>query len=117
MEKAKERDMNFELLRIISMILIVGSHYIVHGKILENVEIFSTNYFIAEFIRVFTRVAVNLYVLITGYYMINSKAKVKKVFNLWTIIEFYSVAILIIAILAGEKTGLKQIIKSKFEKP
>ena len=75
MEKQK-RDMNFELLRIVSMILIISSHYIIHSTILDEVEQFSFNYFFIEIIRALTRISVGLYVLITGYYMIKSKIKI-----------------------------------------
>lgn len=108
----KKRDMNFELLRIIAMFLIISSHYILHSSILEKLEVFSTNYFIIEIIRAITRISVNLYVLITGYYMIKSMSKVKRIFTLWTTVEFYSILFLIIIIIIQGMPGVKDIIKS-----
>lgn len=74
----KKRDMNYELLRIISMILIICAHYITHSHIMEDVDIYSFNYFILEIIMASTRISVGLYILITGYYMVTSKMKLKK---------------------------------------
>lgn len=112
MEKTKKRDMNFELLRIISMLLIIASHYILYSGILDELETFTFNYVFLDIIRALTRISVNLYVLITGYYMIKSKIKVKKAVNLWVITVFYSVLMLGISILVGLKPGVKDIIKS-----
>ena len=36
MEKSVERNSNFEILRIISMIMIIGYHYVVHGHFLDS---------------------------------------------------------------------------------
>ncbi len=111
MEK-KSRDMNFELLRIISMLLIISSHYIIHSGILETLNIFTFNYFFIDFVRALSRISVGLYVLITGYYMVKSKIKVKKLFNTWTIVLFYSLIMCLISILIKENVGIKGIIKS-----
>ena len=91
----KERDSNFELLRIISMFLIVLGHIIMHGKVLEN----CTNpglKIILEIIMMILIVHVNSFVLITGYFQSTSKFKQSK---LWSIIStnwFYKALILII---------------------
>lgn len=108
----KKRDMNYELLRIISMILIICSHYITHSHIMNDVELYSFNYFILEIIMFSTRISVGLYILITGYYMVMSKMKLKKLINIWIEIIFYSVLILIIYVIASRDFNLKNIIKS-----
>lgn len=108
----KQRDMNFELLRIVSMILIISSHYILHGGILKYLELYSFNYFFIDVIRALTRISVNLYVLITGYYMINSKIKIKKLFNLWLIVIFYSIGMFILSTFVGVKPGFQNITRS-----
>lgn len=115
MEKSekKSRDMNFELLRIVSMILIVSSHYVLHGGILDKLEPFSFNYIFIDFIRAAARISVNLYILITGYYMIKSKIKIKKLFNTWITIVFYSITMLAVsAIIAGKIPEIKKIIQA-----
>lgn len=110
--KNKKRDMNFELLRIISMILIISSHYIIHSGILDTIDKFSINYFFIDFIRALSRISVGLYVLITGYYMVKSKIKIKKLFNTWMIVIFYSVFMCILSLLLKQDVGMKGILKS-----
>lgn len=108
----KKRDLNFELLRIISMILIISSHYVGHSGILEQVKTGTFNYYFINFILVAARISVNLYVLITGYYMINSKAKVKKLFNTWLVVEFYSIILLFISMINIKTVSFKEIVKA-----
>lgn len=68
--KIAERDSNFELLRIIAMIMIVIWHLCVHG--LQNSiniqDLSSTNQFIFYLIKSATVVAVNIYVFISAFY-------------------------------------------------
>lgn len=112
MENIKKRDINFELLRIISMILIISSHYIIHSGILDTIDKFSINYFFIDFVRALSRISVGLYVLITGYYMVKSKIKIKKLFNTWMIVLFYSVFMCIVSLLLKQEIGIKGILKS-----
>ena len=112
MEKTKKRDMNFELLRIISMILIISSHYIIHSGILDTIDKFSVNYFFIDFIRALSRISVGLYVLISGYYMVKSKIKIKKLFNTWMVVIFYSIFMCILSLLLKQDVGMKGILKS-----
>ena len=40
-----ERQSNLELLRIIAMIMVITVHYVGHGRVLDNVEVFSLNFY------------------------------------------------------------------------
>ena len=84
-----ERRSNLELLRIVSMILIVAHHYSVHGGfILPNMD------FNKAFIQILSlggKLGVDCFVLITGYFMIESKFHLEKAVKLWAQIWFYSV--------------------------
>lgn len=88
----KKRLSNFELLRIISMIMIVGHHYVVHGimhrYLADEFMLWRTG---SLFNKIFTsvlyvggRVGVGLFFAITGYFMINKKkASVKRTILEW----------------------------------
>ena len=101
MEQAEKetgkRQSNLELLRIVSMILIVAHHYSVHGGfILPEMN------FNKAFIQVLSlggKLGVDCFVLITGYFMIESKFRLEKLVKLWAQIWFYS--ILFMAIFYG----------------
>ncbi len=71
--KNKERDLGFELLRIISMLMIVVMHSIGHGGLGHSVEYNSLEYAIYWFIYGLGRVSTNCFVMLTGYYMVKSK--------------------------------------------
>lgn len=96
MNKEKERNSAYELMRIVSMLLIVLYHVIMHGKVLENCQNESLK-IIFEFIKFITLVHVNSFILVTGYYQIESNFKQSKVWSLLNANWFYR--ILIVALL------------------
>ena len=92
-ESIKQRSTNIELLRIISMLMILTLHYLGGGKVLENVRFGSANYFIMWTLEAVCFVSVNCYVLISGYFLVNSKFKLNKLILLWSEVFFYSIII------------------------
>lgn len=96
MEKIQSnRESKFELLRIVAMIFIIIHHYAIHGGILmaETNEI---NKYVAIFIYSFGQVAVNIFILISGYFLINSKFSIKKFLKTILQVLFYTLAIFIL---------------------
>ena len=92
MEKGK-RQANFELLRIVAMGLIITLHFLRHSGLL-NPEDESVWFNIAMYwIDSLACCAVNLYVLISGYFLVKSKFSWKKVFLLIAQVLFYSIII------------------------
>lgn len=91
MEKTKIRNSNLEILRIVSMILIIMHHYVVHGGFCW--ESITTNKIILEVLSLGGKLGVNCFVLITGYFMINSKISIKKILKLVLEVLFYSISI------------------------
>ncbi len=104
MSKA-ERESNFELMRIISMFLIVVWHVIIHGKIFDNSG--EVGLFVANVILGIIAIHVNSLVFLTGYYNNDkTEVKTKKIFKLIGTAWFYKATIVIIFFLLGlEKTG------------
>lgn len=74
-----ERDSAFELLRIISMFLIVASHYSVHGILSHSLGIVNPVY---SSLPMGGTLGVNCFVLITGYFTINSSLTFGKIARL-----------------------------------
>lgn len=85
------RDSNAELLRLICMFFIVFHHILVHGAYPELLQggaaIATANAKIALFLNGLFFPAVNIFILISGYYSI--KPTVRKFFNLYTFCAFY----------------------------
>lgn len=92
----KEKNIGIELLRIVSMFMIVVLHCFNIGGILGNVEKFSINYYLSNFIFLAVYVAVNLYALTTGYLCIYSRHRYSRIINLWIEVFFYSVSLALI---------------------
>ena len=94
----KMRNSNFELMRINSMLFIILFHVILHGKVIENCN----NVFLKEmfvFIKLFTLVHVNSFILLTGYFQNTSSFKIHKLFKIIFQLFFYSILIYVILIL------------------
>ncbi len=92
-EKGK-RQANIELLRIVAMLMVIVLHYISKGKIdVKLSEDGSLNNHIWWLIDGFCNVAVNVYVLISGYFLVEAKWHVSKLIKLVCQVLFYSILV------------------------
>ena len=89
----RERAPGPELLRIVCMLMILTSHFFVHGKVLGVLRPTDVNFHIGWYIEACCYVMVNCFVLITGYYQSASSFKLKKLLLLWGQIDFTSGAV------------------------
>lgn len=87
----KERKLGIDLLRIVSMLMIVTLHVLLQGGILNNAPAGSNQYCAAWILEAACMGAVNCYALISGYVGVNSKTKYHKVAVLWIEVAFYCV--------------------------
>ena len=102
--KTSERQINLELLRIVSMFLIILLHSIDHSGVLQRAENLGGKiYYIELFLYALTQVSVNLFVMISGYFLVKSDFKMVKIIRLWLEVVFYSLTIRIIFIVVGIK--------------
>lgn len=112
----KTRDSNIELLRILSVILIVGSHFSVHGAFVYDHTQVTFNRLFLQVLSMGGNLGVNLFVLISGYFLIKSSGvKIKKLLSLWLQMVTYAVVLLICAnLIFGIPTGIKSLIRHVF---
>ena len=93
----QERDSNFELLRIVAMMMIILHHIAIYGgwplDLSQTFDLTTDSFFI-QFIHHFGKIGVWIFVLITGYYMVNSKSPVVPKF-LKLFLQVYTTSILI----------------------
>ncbi len=95
----KNRQSNIELLRIISMLMIILSHYTVHNTIINNTLNLGLNRFILE-ISSLGNLGVVIFIIITGYFNINSDSfKLNKLIKLISQVLFYSLGIYIVFVM------------------
>lgn len=92
-----QRESNFELLRITCMLFIVWGHLMMAFPGRESVS--ELNYLGTHFFRSFTVIAVNVFVLISGYFSISFKQS--RVLKLGEQTWFYSVILFVFAVFIG----------------
>lgn len=106
----KQRQANFELMRIVLMLFIVSTHAICYGLNIGGVYSCetnrflhdctgTTNYIILQFIQTLVATGVNCFVLMTGYFMYNTIVRWDRIKKIWKQTAFYSISIGIIALL------------------
>lgn len=116
--KYKNRESNFELLRIFAMFLIVLHHCNVHGIFDYWHNNFSMLHIINNFIALFLssggKVGVTLFVLLTGYFSCQQNFKLKKWLNIYLQMLFYSILILLFFFWVNPEHVQDNIIQSIF---
>lgn len=98
----KNRDSNFELMRIIAILMIIGGHFIlkcnnfslnfgVPQDQLYDYEL-NLNYLFAQLVGSGGQIGVNLFFLITGYFLINNPSfRISATIKLWIRTILYSI--------------------------
>lgn len=100
--KKGKRQANFELLRVISMMMVIVLHYLSKGGLLDlQAETMGEGKTVFWILEVLCIVAVNAYVLISGYFMVKTEYSIPKIIGIWCQVFFYSVVIAVISCLAG----------------
>ncbi len=91
----EKRNLGIDLVKIISMLLIVLTHCLGHGGVLQSVKPLSIDYNLYTLLSCFTRCCVPCYGMATGFLCYGKKVNVKSIINLWIQVLFYSVFIMV----------------------
>ena len=96
--KVEKRSYSLDLLRIICMIMIIALHFISHGGLSDFFAKNSIMHHMIVLLRAFSICAVNVFVLISGYFMIQKNGiNVKRIISIFLAILFYSWIILLLS--------------------
>lgn len=96
----KEKNLSIELLRILSMYMIVLLHYLTHGNILINfTEYKLSNQICISFLEIISIISVNIFVFISSYFLMNKKDTKKYIIKSFLELWFVNFIIVIIYIL------------------
>lgn len=115
--KLKKRNPNFEILRIVAMLMVITLHYISKGGLLDleatSMGEGKLGFWILEAFCIF---CVNVFVLITGYHMTECKFSPARIASFCCQVIFYSVVIAIIAVITGlqDLTGILNLFNLLF---
>ena len=104
----KERESGIELLRIIAIFLVIGVHALYYGHFFSMAKATGGHVYSSTLLFKFaTRSAVNIFVMISGFFMIHSpfdvKKSLKRATDTYAKILFYSVVLTIIFLILGPK--------------
>lgn len=114
----KKRVSKFELIRIIAMYLIVLHHSMIHGMLsMQSKQILDYPWqsAVGYILGSGGKVGVYLFVLITGYFMINSTISIKKLFKIWLPIFFWSIVLFVVfGCIVYHEFSIKNLIKAMF---
>ncbi len=98
----KKRVVSIELLRILAMMMVVMLHYLGKGKLLPALTgEMSLNGYVAWGLESLSIVAVNVYMLISGYFLVNSQFKPGRLVELLCQTLFYSILVSVVLMAAG----------------
>ena len=99
-KEQNQRNSNLELLRVISMILIVMSH---GDNWMGLAQMYETkvcvNKLIADWLNLGGQIGVGCFLLISGYFMVEQQFNLKRIFRLLGEVWFYSIGIFVIYII------------------
>lgn len=118
--KTKSRRLaNVELLRVVAMLMVVMLHYLGKGELLPEMSIrMGATGYVAWILESLSIVAVNVYVLISGYFLVESEFKLGKIVKLVLQVLFYTVLITVLAFSFGlvgkEEFGIYNMIVQLF---
>lgn len=111
----EKRQSNFELLRILCMVLIVGFHMIGQTKMDGCGPEDGIAYYYCIFMGSAGRLVCNTFVMIGAWFLADSKFRPERIVNLWLEIFIYSVTITVICLGIGcEDAGIVTLIQSFF---
>ncbi|MBE5747832.1 MAG: acyltransferase [Clostridiales bacterium] len=101
-KQVKERNSAIELLRIITMVMIIFHHFSLHGGF--EFSSVSVNLFWYNFIVIGGKIGVNVFIIISGYHLISNDKRIfdlTRIAKFWGQVFFYSIAIYLVFGLTG----------------
>ena len=101
-----KRERQFEVMRTVAMFFIVIYHCLTHGVGGEygfstHSPVSLSNILISDFLLVFSSISVNLYVMVSGYFLADLDFKMSRIVRTWLLACFYSFVITIVMMFLG----------------
>ncbi len=86
-----ERNYGIDILKIISIFMVIILHVLGQGGVLNACEVGSTQYYMAWLMESLSYCAVNCFAMTTGYLMIDKSYRTSRIIPLWFQVSFYSI--------------------------
>ena len=109
----KQRNLSLDVLKIIAMLMVVSEHMLIYTGVMDSATIGSPQYIIIWLLRSLEKCNVNLFILISGYYLSTSEFKFSKVVLNILEVQFFSILSFVGTLALGEMSfSLKSLIKA-----
>lgn len=113
--KLLKRNSNLELLRILSIVLIIFHHYAWYGIYIHDDSERDASKYIVTFLEMGGKYGVGIFILISGYYLWNSVFTTKRIMKVYVETYYYSLlGLLIFSQVVEERLQIKDIVNSIF---
>ena len=107
-KRYSRRDANFELLRILAMFMVIVLHYLAHGGLLPEASVpLNRDTITGAVIESLCIAAVNVWVLISGYFLSRTGVSLKRLFKVLLEVWFYTIIITVVMVLTGNGSGIQ----------
>ena len=112
MENTNKRLANIDLLKVVSMVMIVCLHYLGKSGVIDKATLYDSNYYVAWMAEILCVVGINCFILCTGYLMTDNRFRLSKIIYLWLQIFAVNAICMIISFALGmEKFSVLGVIK------
>lgn len=101
--KMKKRESNYELMRIIAMLMIVMGHF--WGQSGYDEMATGISYIVGQFLGCGSRVAVNLFLFLGIWFMVESQIRAKRLLNLYFNVATITIPISLLVYIWGGTRG------------
>lgn len=99
------------------MLLIICHHFALYSGFRYPSSTITMNSVFIQFLSYGGQLVVNLFVLISGYFLVKNEFKVKKAVKLWMDISIYAIIIMLIFAIAGTDFNFFEVVKNIFPIP
>ena len=108
---SNRRNTNIELLRILSMMMIIAGHFAGQGGLLDTSEKTISRLVICVF-GSGQRIAINLFLIISVWFLVDQEFKAIRIIKIWLEVLFYTVLITVIVQVFIEPVSIKDFIQA-----
>lgn len=95
-EMQKTRQANLELLRIFAMVMVVTAHLVNHGNMIYGAQLGTASYYVVWTLFGVSFVCINVYLLISSYFLVESRFSLWKLAKMVVQVFFYAFGITLI---------------------
>lgn len=114
---SSRRDSNLELLRVLSMLMIVANHFATKSRLPWNVVADSSlgvNLFFSQFLGSLGKLGADIFILISAWFMVGKPFRFQRLFKVWLTTVVIGVTILAFLPLFGKTVVADDWIKNLF---